>query len=282
MTAFPIPDLRIVPTDSLIPHEEHDAQRSAPLIMRIAQAEHWTNPPVVAALDDQRSVILDGANRHYTLTALGYPHILVQVVPYGNGSPVVHLETWNHVVSGLSWFSLLRAFARLHGLHVRRSSWTQVQAAIDRREALAYVSIGMECVYLLGVASSTVDLDQRCNWLRAIVDVYKNTGVLNRIALDRLEAAQQLHPEAIALVGFLPFTPAEILHAARDHALLPPGISRHIIAGRALRLNYPIAELRRTDRTLAEKNADLQHWIQERAAQKGLRLYAEATYLFDE
>src|SRR2546423_14572323 len=77
-----IPDLRIVPINSLVPHEEHDAQRAEPLIQRIREAGTWLNPPIVAPMDDQRFVILDGANRHYALSALDYDYILVQVVDY--------------------------------------------------------------------------------------------------------------------------------------------------------------------------------------------------------
>src|SRR5258708_30472296 len=70
-----MPDLRIVPLASLVPHEEHDAQRSEPLIERIRAAGTWLNPPIVAPMGDGRFVILDRANRHYPLSALGYDHI---------------------------------------------------------------------------------------------------------------------------------------------------------------------------------------------------------------
>jgi hypothetical protein len=48
-----------------------------------------------------------------------------------------------------------------------------------------------------------------------------------------------------------------------------------------LRLNYPLDKLK-SNHSLAEKNAELTRWIQERYAQRGVRFYAESTYLFDE
>src|SRR3954465_1213574 len=111
-----IPDLRIVPITFLVPHEEHDAQRAEPLIRRIREAGTWLNPPVVAPMDERRFVILDGANRHYALGALGYDYILVQVVDYE--SDEVQLGTWHHIVSGVSWFQLLRDFYKIEGIEV--------------------------------------------------------------------------------------------------------------------------------------------------------------------
>jgi hypothetical protein len=70
--------------------------------------------------------------------------------------------------------------------------------------------------------------------------------------------------------------------AARDHAYLPPGITRHVIHGRAMRLHYPLAAFEEDGLSLEQKNADLKHWIQERSAHKRIRYYAESSFLFDE
>ncbi len=78
------------------------------------------------------------------------------------------------------------------------------------------------------------------------------------------------------------YDPAEIMVAARDSELLPPGITRHIISGRALRLNYPLQELRYANVSLEEKNRQLKAWIQERLYAKRIRYYAEPTFVFDE
>src|SRR5579863_3919137 len=132
-----MPDLRIVPMEALVPHEEHDAQRSDPLIQRIRDSGVLLNPPIVAEMGDGRFVILDGANRHFALGALGYPHILVQVVEYE--SEAVRLETWHHVISGVSWFELLRRIRQINDLSVNTDDLLGARAALARRDALAYV-----------------------------------------------------------------------------------------------------------------------------------------------
>lgn len=279
LAARPIlPDLRIVPVESLVPHEEHDGQRSEPLIKRIRESGVWLNPPVVAPMDDTRFVILDGANRHHCMKALGYPHILVQVVNYESDD--VQLETWHHVISGLSWFEFLRNLRELDAFQLESSDLLSARAALARREVLAYTVLSDNRAYTLNADART--LAGRTAILRQMVDTYKNRGTLNRISTDSISGARKLYPDAVAIVVFPHYHPAEILVAARDGILLPPGISRHLIRGRAMRLNYPLEALAENGQSLAEKNADLQTWIQARSAEKRVRYYAEPTFLFDE
>lgn len=273
-----IPDLRIVPLGALVPHEEHDAQRSDPLVDRIREAGTWLNPPVVAPMDDTQYVILDGANRHHALAALGYDFILVQVVDYE--SEAVQLETWHHVVSGIVADEFLREIRGIPGLAAHGTDLLSARAALARREILAYAVLEDNRAYMLQANAST--LAERTAILRHIVNTYKMRGTLNRISTDRLSAARKLYPAAMAIVVFPHYEPVEILVAARDGIHLPPGISRHIIRGRAMRLNYPLEALRANGETLDQKNAKLQRWIQDRMAHKRVRYYAEPTFLFDE
>jgi ParB-like nuclease domain len=276
-----MPDLRIVRLSSLVPHEEHDAQRSEPLIGRIESAGTWLNPPVVAPMGDGRFVILDGANRHYALGALGYDYILVQVVEYESAN--VQLETWHHIVSGLSWFKFLRNLLAIRGLSVVCTDLLSARAALARREVLAYAVLHEENAFTLSpdnLAETTIA--GRTALLREIVNTYKHHGVLNRISTDALGEARNLYPNAVAIIVFPHYQPVEILVAARNGVHLPPGISRHIIRGRAMRLHYPLEALRENGESLDFKNAQLQSWLQARLAEKRVRYYAEPTYLFDE
>src|SRR5260370_14103060 len=172
-----LPDLRIVPLDSLVPHEEHDAQRSDPLIERIRPAGTWLNPPIVAPMGDGRFVILDGANRHYALGALGYHYILVQVVEYESAS--VQLETWHHIVSGMSWFKFLRNMLAIDGLTVICTDLLSARAALARREVLAYTVLHDDNAYTLSadnIADTTIA--KRTAPLRELLDTYKAPAVL--------------------------------------------------------------------------------------------------------
>lgn len=273
-----MPDLRIVRLSDLVPHEEHDMQRSAPLVERIRQAGSWLNPPIVAPMEDGRFVILDGANRHYALTELGYQYILVQVVDYE--SEDIQLGTWHHVVSGLDRADFLRKLQAIDGLTLAETDLLSARAALARREVLAYTVLKDNQAYVLRANAETVG--QRTLALSQIVNTYKDVGVLNRINTDKLSMARKLYPDAMAIIVFPHYEPAEIIVAARDGVLLPPGISRHVVRGRAMRLHYPLEAFRDTGESLEQKNEQLQRWIQQRMAEKRVRYYAEPTFLFDE
>lgn len=273
-----MPHLCIVPIDSLVPHEEHDNQRSEPLIQRIRESGVWVNPPVVAPMDDSRYVILDGANRHHALSSLGYPHILVQVVSYESGA--VQLDTWQHVISDISWFEFLRQVREVPAVSLERTDLLSARAALARRHLLAYTVLSDDRAYAIQAQAAT--LGQQTAILCDIVNTYKERATLNRINTDSLTVARRLYPNAVAIVVFPHYEPAEVLVAARDGLFLPPGITRHIIQGRAMRVNYPLSELADETTPLEEKNRRLQTWIQERTAAKRVRYYAEPMFLFDE
>lgn len=265
----PPPDLRIVPTDSLQPHEEHDSQRAMPLIERLRSEEHVINPPIVSQMGHDHYVILDGANRFYAFSHLHYPHILVQVAAYDGG--YVELRTWRHIVSRWNAAQLME---QLHGL-----SQLEIQ---DGQDARAVAHILFRDGRKVAVCSAVENTHERNAALCEIVRVYQRNAMLHRTALSEPADIWPLYPEAFALVVFPMYQPADILAAAQYQAFLPPGISRHIIHGRALRVNYPIAKLRDASVSLADKNAQLQRWMQEKLSKRHVRYYAEATYQFDE
>lgn len=281
-----LPDLRIVPVDSVLPHEEHDPQRSEPLVRRIRDAGVWLNPPIVALIQhdlpeyqaEQRYVLLDGANRYHSLKQLDIPHILVQVVDYA--SKDVALETWNHVLSRIEVRDLLPALHKLDGLGIASSDRAAAEAALANGQAIAYLRLLPEDILLITAESN--DFRTRTTKLRELVNTYQHIAKIDRINGDDPAVIRQLYPDAAAVVVFPQYTPDEIIMAARDHIHLPPGISRHIIQGRAMRLHYPLEALRDLKTPLTEKNDALKKWLQERVAQKNLRLYAEAMYIFDD
>ena len=59
---------------------------------------------------------------------------------------------------------------------------------------------------------------------------------------------------------FPTFRPASVLDVVRQGHKLPSGISRHVIPGRALRLNYPLSRLAQ-QKPRAEKNEWLQRVV---------------------
>jgi L-serine kinase (ATP) / ParB family transcriptional regulator, heme-responsive regulator len=265
----PPPDLRIVLTESLFPHEEHDSQRAVPLIERLQTESVVINPPIVSPMGASQYVILDGANRYYAFSHLEYPHILVQVASYESG--YVELKTWRHLVCDWDSNAFVQHLQELRDLELIEGQYTDAIAHILFRDNR-----------VIGLRAPVENTHERNAVLRKIVAVYQQNAVLHRTALTEPDDIWPLHPNATAIVAFPQYQPADIMAAARYKAYLPPGISRHIIHGRALRVNYPLDSLRDVHVRLSEKNQNLQAWMQNKLENRRVRYYAEATYQFDE
>lgn len=277
----PPPMLRFVPVDKILPHEEADQQRYTSLMKRIEASGVWLHPPLVVPLVDSEDhyVLLDGSNRCFSVGALGYPHILVQVTSYDGG--FVELDKWNHVISDLVVADFLPEIHAIENLSVHETDLLSAQANLAQRNILAYmIDFATNQVYALQMADHSLHI--RNSALRDLVATYKHKGKLDRINMDSADQALKLYPKATALLVFPNYEPAEIMVSARDKEPLPPGISRHIIHGRALRLNYPLSALQDEKKTLKQKNEDLADWVVEKMAQREVRYYAESVYMFDE
>ena len=264
----PPPDLRIVGINDVLPHETSDEQRSIPLMRRLKQARHFTNPPVVAAIDSSRFVLLDGANRHYSMKQLDFAHILVQVVDYE--SDFIELGVWQHIVSDWDGGDFMRQLEAIAGIDIR-DGWES--------SAVAQVLLRGGPVY--SIHAGVDDFQQRNLTLRRVVESYHHHAKLYRTPLTDPTQIWSLYPSGIALVMFPLLQAGDIIAAAERRAFFPPGVSRHIIHGRALKLNYPMEALR-SRQPLDEKNRSLEAWLRQRLADRSVRYYAEATYQFDE
>ncbi len=280
-TQFRTPDLRIIEVDRLVPHEKEDERRTKALGSRLSESGVLRNPPIVTptaeAGGDGRFVVLDGANRVSTVRAAGYPHLVVQVVRYEG--PDVRLSTWHHALGAAAAEELERGLATISGLDRRREDVSHARALLARRESIAFVAAaGGDVTSLQGGH----DLHERNALLNAVVDLYRGKHPYSRVTRDSIEEAREGHPEVASLVVFPHFQPEEILEVALGGARLPAGITRHVIAWRALRINMPLDMLADRTRSTDEKNRWLAAWMAERVAQNAVRYYEESTVLFDE
>lgn len=274
-----LPDLRFVPVEALIPHEQHDQHRSGPLVKRLREQGMLRNPPIVTPLppDDERFVVLDGANRATAALEAGLPHVVVQVVRYED--PGIRLTTWHHALSALPLAELERALGVVEGLACLETDLRHARAVLARREAIAFIALPDQRAITLHGGG---ELHQRNAVLNAVVDAYRAGTHFYRVASDSLSEARTEHPEVTALVVFPHFEPEEVLELATSGARLPAGITRHVIPRRALRLNVPLERLADPSETLAAKNRWLEEWVREKVHQRQVRFYQESTVLFDE
>jgi hypothetical protein len=274
-----LPTLAFVSIESLLIHERHDDQRLHPLILRIRNSGVFRNPPIVSPLPDRsgRYMVLDGANRTTALKEMGFPHALVQIVQPED--PGLGLQNWNHVVWELNTERFVAGIHALDGIHMVSSNDETDEPKIEGDCGLALICIHNGEIYR--ICSYSESLEERVSLLNAVVNSYRDHARLDRTSSRDVRLLTKIYPQLSALVIFPNFKIADVMRLASKGYLLPSGITRFTISPRALHVNYPLDELA-ADKPLEEKNAQLHKWLLERIERKGVRYYAEPTFLFDE
>jgi hypothetical protein len=133
-----LPDLRMFPVKLLVPHEDVDPRRTEKLSKRLLEEGMLKNPPMVATIPgSDRYIVLDGANRVMAFVLLKIPHIVAQLVNYSNQDVI--LDTWYHVVAGISEADFERGLTEMVGLELVDCSLDEARRAMAAGEALAYI-----------------------------------------------------------------------------------------------------------------------------------------------
>jgi hypothetical protein len=150
---------------------------------------------------------------------------------------------------------------------------------LARREIAASITEPDGNVFVLRGSAS---LGAETEVLRRVTSFYNGRLVFHRVKSDRIADLVNLYDDVTALIRFPSYVPEEIMHLADDGYKLPTGITRHIIHGRALRVNVPMSLLMDEGRSTEEKNAWLRNWSREKLTRREIRYYQESTFLFDE
>lgn len=265
--------LRVVPLESILPHEIPDPGREARIEQRIAEDGMLRDPLLVGALDDVEDyILLDGTNRRVALERLLLPLALVQVIDYADPG-AIDLWTWCHSAPVSADDLAVRARG-IHGIEITALSPLAAQDALSGRDAIAVI-VDPHRRFLV---SSPAIGAERIDGLRSFVKLYEHhmTRVdCNHNAIE--EHARTLSSgEATALVAFPPLTRSQVVAMAMDGLRIPAGITRHVIlGGRALRVNLPLDVLGLGDS--AQANEVLARHVEALHP----RVYREPTVLYD-
>ncbi|HIC90226.1 MAG TPA: hypothetical protein EYP04_12605 [Anaerolineae bacterium] len=271
-----LPELRMVPTAALVLHEDCDPMRVDRLLQRLQEEGRLKNPPVVTVLDGtDRYIVLDGANRTLALRKLRVPHTVVQVVSYAD--PDLRLETWYHVVAGMSRQEFAEAVEAVPYLHLQPSTLEEARVALRIGDAVAYIIYEDSVFQVCHTHPGRPDI----HLLNDLVAAYKGRASIYRASNDIFEIQAPYYPDITALVVFPRYTPADIIALVRAGDKVPSGITRHVIPNRALRVNIPLRVLA-ADWPLERKEAWLREWLLQKMADDAIRFYSEPTFLFDE
>lgn len=272
LSAPGLPDLRIVSGHEVFLHEDADPVRVERLSQRLRSDGLLRNPPAAASLPGGGFVVLDGANRVSALRRLEIPVVPLQIVEYDD--PGVRLDVWRHlIVEPVELGPALRAA----GLHPYELSPADAARALAARSLAAYLLIGASA---LGVPPSP---DRAlATVLSQVVDTYKGRARIYRVpASSDLATLSGAYGSIAAVVVFPTLTKQDIVEIAASPAKLPTGITRHLIPGRALRVNLPLEALGSSG-DLAAKNRWLAGLVRRKLLDHSIRYYAEGAFLFDE
>lgn len=266
-----LPDLRVVATGEVFLHEDCDPTRVARLSTRLRDDGVLRNPPVVTGLPEGGYVVLDGANRTSALIALDARAIPVQMVDYHD--PAVRLDVWRHYL--IDAHDLADRLAP-GGISVWPTTVAEAERLLEERVIACYLMTAgavQAIAYASGPPLPAV--------LAQVVSAYKGTARIYRVPRTDLQVLAREYGAYGTLVVFPLFIKEDILEIARTPIKLPTGITRHLISGRALRVNIPV-EILTSPGEIDEKNRWLQEMIHQRLLDNRIRYYPEASFLFDE
>jgi hypothetical protein len=261
----------------MILHEDHDMQRTLPLVDKLRAQGILRNPPIVMPLTDGsgRYMVLDGANRVTSLREMEFPHIVAQVV--ASDYPHVNLQTWNHIIWGMEANTLRDSLREIKNIELIK---VDTQKSLDAPKYMPMqIRLSDDSFYILDEAPS--DLPTHIETLHEIVNTYKSRASLDRTSQTLIDSFKQVYSDLTGLIIFPRFLIKTVLKLVEQNIVLPTGITRFTVSPRALHLNYPLHELS-SGKPIEYKETYLQQWVEERVKNKRVRHYVEATFLFDE
>lgn len=270
----PILPLRIVPSESVFPHELIDEKRVDRLAKRLTEAGLLKNPPLVMETKGGY-MVLDGATRSTALRQMGLPHMLVQV--FTAEAEGLQLNTWSHIIRQLNKTALLQLLQNLPEIELIASDLDTVTEAQIEYGSLCTLHFVDGEIFLVQAKPGVNRLDAQNKLTAAYIDA----GLTSRTLTHNMRQLQYEYEDMIALVVFPKYEVEQVMQLAQAGRRLPAGITRFIVPGRILRVNIKLSVLK-SDRSLRDKNRWLQEYLIDRQREGRIRYYAEPVYLLDE
>jgi len=275
------PDLQLVPAGSIRFHERPEPSRTARLSERIRREQVLRNPPIVAVLSNGDYLLLDGANRVTAFLELGFPEIAVQVVDYGDEN--VQLKGWHHLLLEGRALNLRAQYSALPGVALRQVPHAELSNLLELRRVYAVlVDESASAWGLFPDPAAPPSIRQRIDVLNRVIGTYEGNSRLERIKLaDYSKLPQVLQSVEHQLCLFPLFTKEELMQLAMEHVLLPTGISRHLIPGRALGINLALGFLKELPDAPARKR-HFAAYLQRIEMEGRIRYYEEPVFIMNE
>jgi hypothetical protein len=277
-----MPNLQLVPVERVRFHEHPEHRRTLRLMERIEQEAVLRNTPVVADMDGGDFLLLDGANRVSAFKELGFSHVPVQVVDYGDER--IQLKGWHHLLVNGRALNLREAFDALDGVTLRAVPQERLTRLLELHEVFAvWVDETTACWGLFPEAApGTIEIHERIAVMDRIVAAYEGQSKLERIKLaDFSQLPEVIRSVDHQLCLFPVLTKNELLQVAREKVMIPTGLTRHLIPGRALGINLQLGFLEQ-ESSEAEKKRYLQDYVDRLEMEGRIRFYEESVFVMNE
>lgn len=263
--------LKLLPSEQILLHEECEDNRSGRLLERFKDENVLYNPLIVAEYEG-KYILIDGANRFEALKNMGCKTILAQLVDYK--SQDVKLRSWYHFVNGISANELI-LFCKSNGFQLI-SAECPVKPVIKNEVSVIFTT-GEKFIMKFSAVP-----EEMLKQLSVLNRFYENEYSYLRIDSDTdINDVSGLSNEEGMLVVFPEFTKDDIINISGFSQKLPAGISRHLIPNRVLHIKILIDALKTAD-NLDKRNEELEKYIQYKIDTKKVRLYREPILVFDE
>ncbi len=275
------PVLKLIDIERIRFHEHAERRRTLKLMQRIREEALLRNPPIVGGMPGGDFLLLDGANRVSAFKELGYSHVPVQVVDYGHES--VQLKGWHHLLLNGRGLNLRSRYSALPGISVQQVEREQLAMLLEfRRVFTVLVDESTQCWGLFPAQPGPVTVQQRIATLNRVIAAYEGQSQLERIKLaDYSQLPQVIRSLEHQLCLFPVLTKEELLSLAVEGVMIPTGLTRHLIPGRALAINLELAFLK--DLSGAEaKIAHFERHMAQLETQGRIRFYEESVFIMNE
>ena len=240
------------------------------------------HPPIVANMEDGEFLLLDGANRVSAFKELHYSLVPVQVVNYGEER--VQLKGWHHLLINGRALKLRIQFGRLGGINLEEVPRERLAHLLELR--MVYAVLVDETATCWGLfppePGANIAIHERLAVMEQVVACYEGQSKLERIKLaDFSLLPEVLHQVDYQLCLFPVLAKNELLQLAKENVMIPTGLTRHLIPGRALGLNLDLDFLTEL-KSAQEKIAHFQRYVDALEMEGRIRFYEESVFVMNE
>lgn len=275
------PHLQLVSTGKIRFHEQPEPHRTLRLMDRIRREATLRNPPIVASMSNGDFLLLDGANRVSAFRDLKYAEIPVQVVDYGQEG--IQLKGWHHLLLQGRALSLRAQYAALPGVSLKPVPHDQLKTLLELRRVYAVLVDESAAAWgLFPESGQPPSINQRMAVLNQVIGGYEGQSRLERIKLaDYSKLPEVIQSVDHQLCLFPVLTKEELLQLAMEGVLIPTGITRHLIPGRALGINLPLGFLTELP-DAASRERHFENHLLKLEMEGRIRFYEESVFIMNE